>query len=76
MPVRFLLTAGDLEFTAIQGRVSSAGAKEASDGGRILAVVAGGGQHCSAPGGRFLAFQPLVLVYRSTLEPFSRRPIR
>ena len=51
------------------------GAKEASDGGCIVAAVAAGGQHRSAPGGRFIAFQPLVLVYHSTLDPFQRGPV-
>ena len=42
---RFLLTAGDLEIAALQGRVICAGAKGASDGGFIVAAVAAGGQH-------------------------------
>ena len=74
--VRLLLTAGNLEFAALQGRVSCAGAKGASDGGVIVAAVAADGQHRSTPGGRFLAFQPLVPVYHSTLDPFPRGPVR
>ena len=73
---RFVLTAGDLDFTVFLGRVSCAGAKVASDEGCIVAAVTTGGQHRSAPGGRFLAFQPLILVYHSTLDPFPRGPIR
>ena len=73
---RLLLTAGDLEFTAFQGRVSCAGAKGASGGGCIVAAVIAGGQHRSASGGRFFAFQPLVLAYRSTLDPFVRGLVR
>ena len=65
-----------MEFTAFQGRVSCAGAKGASDEGCIVAAVAAGGQHRSAPGGRFLAFQPLVLFFHSTLDPFPRGSVR
>ena len=51
--VRLLLTAGNLEFAALQGRVSCAGAKGASDGGVIVAAVAADGQHRSTPGGTY-----------------------
>ena len=74
--VRLLLTASYLELAAFQGRLSCAGAKGASDGWCIVTAVAAGGQHCSAPGGRFLPFQPLVLVYHRTLDPFPRGPVR
>ena len=77
MLVRFLLTAGDLEFAASHSRVvSCAGAKGASDGGFSVAAVAAGGQHRSSPGGKFLAFQPLLLIYYSPLDPFPRGPVR
>ena len=74
--VRLLLAAGDLEFTAFQGRMSCAGAKGASGGGGVVTAVTSGGQHRSTSGGVFFAFQPLVLVYRSTLDPFPRGPVR
>ena len=74
--VRFFLTAGDLEFAGLQGRVSCAEAKGASDGGFIVAAVAVGGQYRSSPGGILLAFQLLVPVYNSTLDPFPRGPVR
>ena len=74
--VGFLLAAGDVEFTAFQDRVSCAGANGASDGGFIVAAVAAGGKDRSAPGGRFLASEPLVLLYHSTLDLFPRGPVR
>ena len=74
--VRLLLAAGDLEFTAFQGTMSCAGEKGASGGGCIVTAVTAGGQHRSASSGRFFAFQPLELVYRSTLDPFPRGPVR
>ena len=76
MFLQFLLTADDLDFTALQGRVTCAGSKGASEEGFIVAAVAAGEQHCSASGGRFLPFQPLVLVYHSTLDPTPRGSVR
>ena len=49
-------------------------AEKAAEGVVIVEAVAAGGQHRSAPGGRLLAFQPLVLVYHSTLDLFPRGP--
>ena len=71
--VRLLLTSGHLKLAALQGRVSCAGAKVASDGGVIVTAVAAGVQHRFAPGGKFFAFQPVVLVFHSTLDLFPRR---
>ena len=73
---RLLLTAGDLEFKALQGRVPCAEVKGASDGEFIVASVATGGQHRSASGGRVLAFKPLLLVYPSTLDTIPCGPVR
>ena len=44
-------------------------------GGVIVATVAAGGKHRSALGCRFFVFQPLVLVYYSTLDPFPRETV-
>ena len=74
--VRFLLTAGDLEFAALQGRVSCAEKKGALDGSFIVAAVGVGGQNRFASGGRNLDFQPLALVYHSTFDPFPHEPVR
>ena len=74
--VWLLLAASYPEFTAFQGKASCAGAKGASDGGCIVAAMAAGKQRRSAPGGRFLAFQPLGLVYHSTLDPCPRELVQ